>query len=133
MSSVVADTHTIVWYLANDARLSQTAMQALDLASASGEPIYVPSICLVELTYLVEKGRLPSVAHHRLIRALDEPSAPCRLVPLDRMVADALQLVDRSEVPDMPDRVIAATAVALGVALISRDSKIRASTVQTLW
>jgi PIN domain nuclease of toxin-antitoxin system len=49
------------------------------------------------------------------------------------MVADALQLVDRSEVPDMSDRVIAATAVTLGVALISRDAKIRASTVQTLW
>jgi len=133
MSSVVADTHTIVWYLANDARLSQTAMQTLDRASASGEPIYVPSICLVELTYLVEKGRLPSVARDRLIRALDEPLAPCRLVALDRMIADALQLVDRSEVPDMPDRVIAATAGALGVPLISRDSKIRASTVQTLW
>jgi hypothetical protein len=64
--------------------LSQTAMQALDLASASGEPIYVPSICLVELTYLVEKGRLPSVARDRLIRALDEPLASCRLAPLDR-------------------------------------------------
>ncbi|MBV8831993.1 MAG: type II toxin-antitoxin system VapC family toxin [Acidobacteriaceae bacterium] len=133
MSSVVADTHTIVWYLANDARLSQTAIQALDRASADGEPIYLPSICLVELTYLVEKGRLPSVARDRLIRALDESLAPCRLAPLDRMVADALQLVDRSEVPHMPDRVIAATAIALGVPLISRDAKIRTSTVQTLW
>ena len=133
MSSVVADTHTIVWYLANDARLSQTAMQVLDLASATGEPIYVPSVCLVELTYLVEKGRLPSLARERLVRALDEPFAPCRLVPLDRTVADALQLIDRSEVPDMPDRVIAATAAALGVPLISRDATIRASTVQTLW
>ena len=133
MSSVVADTHAIVWYLANDARLSQTAMHALDRASATGGPIYVPSICLVELTYLVEKGRLPSLARDRLIRALDEPFAPCRLVPLDRTVADALQLIDRSEVPDMPDRVIAATAAVLAVPLISRDAKIRASTVQTLW
>ena len=93
----------------------------------------MPSICLVELTYLVEKGRLPSAARDRLIRALDEPLAPCRLVPLDRMVADALQLIDRNEVPDMPDRVIAGTAAALGVPLISRDAKIRASTLQTVW
>jgi predicted nucleic acid-binding protein len=49
------------------------------------------------------------------------------------MVADALQLTDRSEVPDMPDRVIAATAAALGVPLVSRDAKISASAVQTLW
>ena len=76
MPSVVTDAHTIVWYLANDARLSRTAMQALDLASATGEPIYVPSICLVELTYPVERGRLASLARDRLTRALDEPLAP---------------------------------------------------------
>jgi hypothetical protein len=60
MSSVVADTHTIVWYLANDPRLSPAAILALNQATASGEPIYVSSICLVELTYLAEKDVSPS-------------------------------------------------------------------------
>jgi PIN domain nuclease of toxin-antitoxin system len=133
MPAVVVDTHTIVWYLSSDHRLSANAAVALDSATAAGERIHVPSICLVELTYLVEKGRLPIEARDRLIHALDDPTAPCLLAPLDRTVADALELVSRLEVPDLPDRIVAATAVALRAPLISRDWKIRASQVHTLW
>jgi PIN domain nuclease of toxin-antitoxin system len=76
---------------------------------------------------------LPAIARKRLIQAFDEPSTSCRLAPLDRAVADTLELVDRNEVPDMPDRVIAATAATLKVPLISRDRKIRSSKIETLW
>jgi PIN domain nuclease of toxin-antitoxin system len=133
MAAVVVDTHAIVWYLSADSRLSAKAAGALDSATAAGELIYVPSVCLVELTYLVEKGRLPAAARDRLIRALDDPGTPCRLAALDRMVADALEFVSRDEVPDLPDRIVAATAVALQAPLISRDGKIRSSSVQTIW
>jgi PIN domain nuclease of toxin-antitoxin system len=33
----------------------------------------------------------------------------------------------------MPDRIIAATAMHLGLPLISRDSKIQVSNVHTIW
>ena len=133
MPGVVADTHTIVWYLSKDSRLSLAAHEALTMATTVGDLIHIPSICLVELTYLAEKGRLPSAARDALIEALDDPASPCTLVPLDRLVAEALQLVQRTEVPDLPDRIVAATALALRVPLISRDRKIRASQVQTIW
>ena len=107
--------------------------QALDDASASGDYIFIPSICLVELTYLVEKGRLPRIARDRLVQAFDDPSSACNIAALDRDVANTLELISRDEVPDMPDRVIAATAAALKVPLISRDRKIQSSTVETLW
>ena len=44
-----------------------------------------------------------------------------------------MQQVSREDIPDMPDRIVAATAVYLGVPVISRDGKIRASNVQTIW
>jgi PIN domain nuclease of toxin-antitoxin system len=133
MPAVAVDTHTIVWYLSSDPRLSARAADVLDSATAAGELIHVPSICLVELTYLVEKGRLPAAARNRLIQALDDPASPCLLAPLDRLVADALESVSRSEVPDLPDRIVTAIAVALRVPLISRDGKIRSSQIQTIW
>ena len=43
------------------------------------------------------------------------------------------QALRRQDVPDMPDRIIAATALHLGVPLISRDGKIKASAVPTIW
>jgi PIN domain nuclease of toxin-antitoxin system len=133
MPGLVVDTHSIVWYLAGDARLSARAAGALDSATTAGEFIHVPSICLVELTYLIEKGRLPVAARDRLIKELDEPDSPCLLAPLDRSVADALERVSRSEVPDLPDRIVSATAVALAVPVVSRDGRIRASQIQTIW
>jgi len=133
MAGVVVDTHAIVWFLSRDSRLSSKARDVLRSAMATGEVIHVPSICLVELTYLAEKGRLPAVARDELIRALDDPTIPCALVALDRLVADALERVNRNEIPDLPDRIIAVTAVALGVPLVSRDGKVRASQVETIW
>lgn len=133
MAGVVVDTHAIVWYLQDDPRLSTKAADVPDSATAAGDAIYVPSICLVELSYLIEKQRLPAIVREQLIETLDDPASPCSLAPLDRMVADALALVKRSEVRDLPDRIVAATAVALQSPLISRDGKIRASEVQTIW
>jgi len=78
MPAVAADTHAIVWYLDNDPRLSSAGAEALDRATAAGEVIHVPSVCLVELTYLIEKGRIPKVARERLVVALDDPATPCQ-------------------------------------------------------
>lgn len=127
------DTHTILWYLTGDPRLSKPAMESLDAATSGGDPIFVPAICWVELVYLTEKGRLPFSARQLLTDALEDPEKPVRLVAMDRSVVEAVPEVSRDEVPDMPDRIIAATAVSLGLPLISRDSRIRASRVDTIW
>ena len=44
-----------------------------------------------------------------------------------------MRQVPRAEVPDMPDRMIAATAVYFNVPVISRDRRIRAATLKTVW
>ena len=56
-----------------------------------------------------------------------------RLAPLDLRVVEATWRVARNEVPDLPDRVIATTAVAMGLPLVTRDGKIRPTNIQTIW
>ena len=133
MPSVVVDTHAALWYLFDDPRLSPIAGAALDQATREGAPILLPSICLVETTYLVEKGRVKVAALERLISALDEDEPVFILAPLDRAVAAAVRQISRSVIPDLPDRVIAATALALGVPLVTRDAGIRAAWIQAIW
>jgi predicted nucleic acid-binding protein len=41
--------------------------------------------------------------------------------------------IPRDAVPDMPDPIVAATAVYFGLPVISRDGRIRASNVRTVW
>jgi len=133
MAAVLADTHAILWYLTADERISRAATVAMDNATTAGDPIFVSAITMVEIQYLVEKGRLSADDQRIVVAAVDDVQNPARLVPVDRIVVDTLGQVNRDEVPDMPDRIIAATALALGVQLLSRDRKIRASTVETIW
>ncbi len=44
-----------------------------------------------------------------------------------------LRQVDRSQIPDLPDRIIAATALYLNVPVISRDRRIQLSSIDTIW
>ncbi len=55
------------------------------------------------------------------------------LADLTPDVANLISSIPRTKVPDMPDRIIAATALYLDLALITRDRKIRISEVKTVW
>jgi PIN domain nuclease of toxin-antitoxin system len=70
MAAIAVDTHAIVWYPSLNPRLSARAAEALDMATLVGGAIHVPSICLVELTYLIEKGRVPAAARQRPFNAI---------------------------------------------------------------
>lgn len=85
------------------------------------------------MVYLAEKGRIPSTAVHDLIRGLLDPEYPFHELPVDGPIAQEVSAIGRDEVPDMPDRIIAATGLRYGVPVISRDEKIRASRILTIW
>jgi predicted nucleic acid-binding protein len=55
------------------------------------------------------------------------------IVPLSEAIALVVQQVPREQVSDLPDRIIAATALHLGVPLITRDKRIALSIVETVW
>lgn len=133
-SPVVVDTHSAVWYLAKSDRISANAFSAIDEALTAAVPVYVSAISLVELTYLTEHNRVPREALSDLLRVLKDGESSLVIAPVDLATSEALACVSRTEVPDMPDRIIAATAVALGLPLVTVDKAIRSSTsVETIW
>jgi len=73
MNAAVADTHTIIWYLYADVRLSVTAKNTIDAAINTGDIILVSAITLVEMVYLIEKGRIAAEAFTRVVNILSDP------------------------------------------------------------
>lgn len=129
----IADTHTIIWYMYGDARLSAAGRLEIDSAAANGEQIGVSTISLVEIVYLAEKGRIAVNVPDDILAALHDPSPLLLEIPVDRAIVAALRQVDRVQVPELADRVIAATAHHFGLPVISRDRKITASVIPTIW
>jgi PIN domain nuclease of toxin-antitoxin system len=140
MIAGVADTHTAIWHLFDDPMLSPAARKftlprvaALDDAAEARQKIALSPISLAEVVYLIEKRRLPMAAYTDLRNALRNPNHVLEEAPFTMEVVEAMQRVARSEVPDMPDRIVAATAVYLGVPVISRDRRIRTADLRTVW
>jgi PIN domain nuclease of toxin-antitoxin system len=134
MNGLAADTHAAIWYQSKDPKLSKTALAAMEATLQAGDPIIIASITLVEIAYLVERGRLPAPTFDLLEQDLRDPLGCFELAPLDLDVSRALRHIPRNLVPDMPDRIITATAYQRGLTLITADSKIRMSgVVATIW
>ena len=135
MSSVVSDTHALLWYLGNSKNLSAAALNAFGTAEKSGSLIYVPAIVIVELRYLVEKGRSILESDFRLvIDTLNNPNSALTFAPLNQATAQDIERIPRSVVPEMPDRMIAATAFNLNLSLVSKDSEIsRLQNITVIW
>jgi PIN domain nuclease of toxin-antitoxin system len=133
MNAIILDTHAVVWAFLDLKRLSAVARTTLEAANRRHDTVYVSAISIVEITYLIEKNRLPAETKSRLLVEADNPDSNLRIVPLDRDIAERIEQISRDAVPDMPDRIIAATAVHLGVPLITRDAKLRAAELKTVW
>lgn len=133
MIVAVADTHAAVWYLYADPHLSQDADQFLQKTEAEGNQVGLSSVTFVELVYLIEKGRIPAEVLSRVARITTRLDGLFTEIPVDLKVARTLSQIEPYKIPDMPDRIIAATSLLHGVPLISRDGKIRLSGLKTIW
>lgn len=132
--NIVADTHTIIWYLRSPEKLSTNAVNALDNAFNNGESIFISAISLVEMNYLVEKNRIPTSSLEQLLQLIDDPLVNLFAIPLDTHVAKAFTQIPREIVPEMGDRIIAATSLYLDLPLVTKDHKIQnLSNIQTIW
>ena len=129
----VADTNALIWYIYDSPRLTTNAREIFEQVAQGDDVIGFSSISLAEIVYLEEANRIPEDSLAYLLESVDIADPILAEVPFDRQIAQAMPLVERAQIPDLPDRIISATAMHFDVPLITSDRKIRSSNVETLW
>jgi PIN domain nuclease of toxin-antitoxin system len=134
MSNLLIDTHAAIWYFEKSPQLSATARNLINQTGTNGDLIILPSISIVEIVYLIEKGRLIPQSLSSLMQYLRLPNSSFITQDLTSEIAETMGQIPRQTVPDMPDRIIAATALHLNLPLITKDHKIQAlQNIHTIW
>jgi PIN domain nuclease of toxin-antitoxin system len=127
--TLLLDTHAWIWWASESPKLSRRARTAAAKAARLG----VSAISCWEVAMLVKKGRLEldRDVETWISQALALPRV--ELVAISPAIAVAAASFDRFH-GDPADRLIAASALAEGARLVTRDEGIRgAGVVDCLW
>ena len=130
MMKVLLDTHAFMWYVNESPNLTSTAKRVIDDA----EQLLVSAISAWEIGLLVSRGRLRLVYDvHEFIR-LSHNLHKIKWLAVDPEVAVSSTRLTGQIHKDPADRIIAATAMSLGIPLISADKRLQQyDQLRTIW
>lgn len=131
---IVLDTHALVWWVADTARLGAKARRLIDGAVKEGERLAVSSISVWEIGMLVARGRLELTMDVQTWIASVQALPQLTFIAVDNAIAlRAVHLADFSE-RDPADRMIVATALGLNATLVTADKRLRGyRPLRTAW
>jgi PIN domain nuclease of toxin-antitoxin system len=120
MQPLLWDTCTAIWIYEN-AKLSQSAVAAIDAAYAGDVPSYISPISALEIGLLCARGRLQLLITPQrwFARLFETPGV--RLAELSPDILIASSYLPGWPPRDPADRIIIATARDLGATVITRD------------
>ena len=125
MTGALADTHALLWWLADDPRLSAGAREVI----AAGEtPVYFSAASIWEAEIKAAAGKL--TVPDELLDALDADGF-VELPMAARHAREAARLPPLHRDPF--DRMLVAQARAEGMTVITRDPKIKEYGATVLW
>ncbi len=129
----VLDTHSLVWYLEGNPRLSPRAKAIVE---DSNNQLVLPLIALAEAAFLAERGRIAIASVSDLLSDVQaDPSI--EIYPLTWEVFQ--HTLTAASIPEMHDRLIVATVLYFQsqghiVFLVTRDLAItRSGLVSIIW
>lgn len=116
----ITDTHSLVWYFTEDARLSKKAIKAFEGTIKEGT-LVVPAVVLAEIMYISKRGKI-ALTFEETLKKIEEYEN-FDIAPLD---INILKTADRIETDmEMHDKLIVATALYYKARLITRDEQIK--------
>jgi PIN domain nuclease of toxin-antitoxin system len=130
---IVLDTHAWLWWVSDPELLSATARKFIEQA-VEAESVHISSISAWEVAMLVDRGRLELTMAVEDWVAKSESLPFFNFVPVTNAIALKSVALPAPLHHDPADRIIVATAMALGATLVTRDEKILAYPhVKTAW
>jgi len=127
----VTDTHSLIWHLTEDSKLSVAAKKIFDKVDAAQDYIYIPCIIFYEMTYLIEKKRI-DIDFDAFIKKISF-SFNYRIEPLCLKIIEKSRTIPKEKISDPWDRLIAATSLHLNFPLISKDEKLKSLGLDIIW
>lgn len=129
----VTGAHPLIWAsTGQQRRLGTEARRMFERAQTGNGAIFVPTVALAEIGFLIRRGRIRIPEGLSTWIATLSESQTC--FPTELNVEVVLHAQSLYAIPDPFDRLIAATAVHLECPLITRDSEIsEAAGVEVLW
>jgi PIN domain nuclease of toxin-antitoxin system len=128
---ITIDTHALIWYLdkLSKAKLSSLALETIREAEKNGI-IYVPTIALLEVYRLIEKGRF-FISFDNLLSDI-ESAQNYQIIPFD---TNLLRVAIPLKGLELHDRLILATAIMTDSTLVSKDRamKVRSFGIAVVW
>jgi len=117
LSAILLDTHAWAWLLSNDARLSPAARHS----ATAADVVWLSPISFYEIVQKVRLGKWPEMARASDTLPILLKRQGGKLANLTGVVAMRAAQLDWPH-RDPFDRLIAATAMELGVRLVSADT-----------
>jgi PIN domain nuclease of toxin-antitoxin system len=128
---ILLDTHALIWAAREPAKLSKPAADAIQTAGKSGG-LAISAITLWELAWLATHGRLNFTG--TMDDFVERLSSRTAIRPITTNIAVLASQLPSTYSRDPSDRLIGATAMSEGIALITKDRTIRnCRQIKTIW